>query len=468
MEVIKINLDPKKNEDYARFMDLKRLPRYEVKGNTIFTDAISYNSVFGGDEWGVISVSNNMLFDYQQWTVNKALKQRRFAPFLDCGFGKTAIILHWADAIARKIGKVILLCPLQVLQEFMNDAKKFGIKSQITNLRETSGQWSEGIGILNYESMRDIDMSGVCGIALDESSILKNGDGQTKNWLCGLAKNIEYRLACSATPAPNEQAEYAGHAVFLGVCDTEKEFYSSFFRKDGTEWILKSHAVGPFYESLSTWACYIADPMALGFERGGYLDEEPEYIEVEISGGPETTTLFKATAGLADMREIERYRCLTDTPRFNYVVETAKKYKCIVWCTRNDEEANVHAAIEGSALITGKTPVEKRVEIINAFRNGEINCIVSKPDVLGWGVNLQQAEAHIVSGYDHSFEAFYQMIKRSHRFPREGRLKVFIPITESEWPIYEVIKKKLATFKRDVTELQKRFSLNQIEHQQAA
>ena len=129
----------------------------------------------------------------------------------------------------------------------------------------------------------------------------------------------------------------------------------------------------------------------------------------------------------------------------------------IVWCNRNDEESAFKKNIANSALITGSTPIEQRIEYIDAFRSGEINTLISKPKILGWGVNLQQANAHVYSGYDFSFEAMYQAVRRSHRYGRKGRLKVFFPMIEAERPIYEVIRQKMGTFEQDVINLQNQF-----------
>lgn len=459
--MITIPIDTNTLQGYQTFMKCKSLPFYKVEGSSVITDQESYNLVFKVEQENELSVSDSRLFDYQGHVINIALDRKRYAAFLDCGLGKTAIILFWAQAVATK-GKVLLLCPLSVINEFFNDAEKFGITVPITNLRETGGTWDSGIGIWNYENIKDLDLRGVSGIALDESSVLKNGDGKTKKWLCSLSSLIEYKIACSATPAPNEQSEYASHAVFLGVSNTNKEFYSRYFRKDGNKWILKDHANKPFYQNLSTWACYIHNPKLLGFECGGYLDEQPDYIEKRLPGQVDLDQglLFSASAGLGDARKVFKFRCDPNTRRFQYCVEKAKKYRSIVWCNRNDEERAFAKAIPNSCLITGATPIEKRVEYIDAFRRGEINTLISKPSILGWGVNLQQAEAHIYSGYDFSFESLYQAIRRSHRYGRIGRLKVFIPMIEAERPIYETIRRKMSTFEDDVIKLQNQFGLN--------
>lgn len=456
--MVRIPLDPRNPADYAKFIECKRLPSYSVVGKDVHTTKEAYDWLFNKSKQAPVKVESKYLFNYQTMVVNVALKRKVYAPFLDCGLGKTAIILHWAQALSN-IGKVLILCPLQVIGEFYNDFQKFGIDGQLTNLRETGGKWESGIAIVNYEYERQIDLSGVIGIALDESSILKNGDGKTKQWLCDLASNIEYRLACSATPAPNDHSEYASHAVFLGLTKTNKEFYSRFFRKDGNDWVLKAHAVAPFYEYLSSFSCYIQNPTLLGFECGGYLEDDPEIIEVSLPGGEHLNGdyLFQMSAGLSESMPVFRYRQEVGTPRFDFVVETAMQYHSIVWCKRNEEEANFSKHIPNSAVITGKTPIDKRVEILDKWRKKEIGCIISKPEILGWGVNMQQAEAHIYSGYCHSFEKFYQAVRRSHRYGRQGRLKVFIPKIAAEEPIFDILKEKIKTFKNDVRSLQDAF-----------
>lgn len=458
--MITIPINTSTLEGYNTFLKCKTLPFYKVEDHNVITDQESYNMVFRVEQKNELQVNESGLFDYQNHIINTALDRKRYAAFLDCGLGKTAITLFWAQEVCKK-GKVLILCPLSVIGEFFNDHRKFRINTPITNLRETTGQWSEGIGIWNYENVKDLNLRGVAGIALDESSVLKNGDGITKKWLCKTSSLIEYKLACSATPAPNEQSEYASHAVFLGVSNTNKEFYSRYFRKDGNNWILKDHARTPFYQNLATWACYIHNPELLGFECGGFLKEQPEYIEERLPGNVslDQGLLFSASAGLKEAMKVYRFRYKTDSERFKYCVEQATNHRSIVWCNRNAEENAYAKAIPNSRLITGSTPIEKRVEYIEQFRNGEINTLISKAKILGWGVNLQQAEAHIYSGYDFSFESFYQAIRRSHRYGRKGRLKVFIPMIEAERPIYETIRRKMVTFEEDVIRLQDQFNI---------
>lgn len=439
---------------YQQFIECKKLPKYEVKGNKVITDEESWRAVFGDGFKSKASSDRHHgnMFDYQREITDRALRQKRYAAFLDCGLGKTRIELAYADSVP---GRVLFLCPLAVLKDVEDEASAMGIG--ISCLRR--GPWTEKIGLMNFEAMRAIDMRGVSGIVIDESSILKNGDGAIREYLTELAAGIEYRLCASATPSPNDQSEYATHSVLLGYSASLKEFYSRFFRKEGTDWILKPHAVEPFYHNLAAWSCYIKSPSALGFQRGGELDHEPNYIQLETSDldWMPIGSLFANDMSLQDAGKIfGAFRASEDTERFQAALNAIKGKRAIIWCKRNDEE-DLFKRHTKATIINGSTPEEERIEIIAAFRKGEINQIISKPKVLGFGVNLPQAEAMLYSGYDHSFEQFYQAVRRSHRYGRKGVLDVYIPMAQCEKPIWSTIERKIKTFENDCRELQARF-----------
>lgn len=448
---IPITLD---HEGYKKFIECKKLPRYEVKGNVVITDAQSFDYVFHGKSLDSLKCSTeaHKLFDYQMDIVNIALQRKRYASFLDCGLGKTRIELAWADSIGER---VIFQCPLAVMQDVEDEAARMGIG--ISNLRK--GKWDERIGLINFESMREIDMRGVKGGVLDESSILKNGDGVIREYLTDLYAGLEYRLAASATPSPNDQSEYATHSMFLGYSASLKEFYSRFFRKDGTDWFLKPHATEAFYNHLASWACYIKSPSKLGYQRGGELDHEPNYIQIEASdiGFMPDGKMFSVGMSLGDAGKVfGKFRSDVSSDRFAKSCAAIQGKRAIVWCSRNSEEDAFAHETKGT-VINGDTHIEKRIEIINAFRTGEIKTLISKPKVLGFGVNIPQAECHLYSGYDFSFEKFYQAVRRSHRFGRDGVLDVFIPVAECERPVWESLADKLKTFEADCEQLQARF-----------
>lgn len=452
-------------QSYRKYKKLKDLSTYKVKGNSIITEKNSLNALYFNTNKSEFEVNDSFAYDYQLYTVNRALYQKRFGNFKDCGLGKMLELLLFSREVAKK-GKVLFLCPLQTLQETINDRDKFNIDIDINNLRETNTT-KAGINILNYESLKDIDLSGFSGIVLDEGSILKNASGRTSKWLRDLASNIEYLMDASATPAPNNHAEYAPHAVWLGYSKSVSEFYSRFFRQQGNKWQLKDWAVDDFYQFLSSFMIYIQNPTKLGFKKGGFLTEKPqyEYLRSRIDNSERYIgqSLFPTKLSFQQKNLIyNELRSNQNTERFEQSLNKAKEYKSIIWCSRNNEERAFYNALknDGYHLITGTTKVEKRVELYDAFRDGQINGLISKPKVSGWGINLQQAEAHIFSGYNDSFEAIYQAVRRSHRNGRKGRLKVFFPVTNVETSIIDSTMLKLKNFESDVERVQSKFKID--------
>lgn len=459
MSTVTIPIDTKTIDGYNMFIKCKELPQYKIVGNSVLTDDISYSYIFGSESDSKIAHNKHKIeFDYQGYVVNKALEQRRYAAFLDCGLGKTIIELLFIHDVVNKFKmKGVIFAPLSVIEDIQRECMRlYGYR--MSNLRKE--EWKTDIAIINFENMKTIDMRNVCCSVLDESSILKSGDGAIADYLTESNINVRYKLACSATPSPNDQTEYASHAVYLNKSATLKEFYSRFFVKDGTEWRMKGHAQDAFYNYLKSFACYIKSPTSLGFQRGAELDCEPEYIIQDSYPDqkymPEGK-LFSDCVSMLDSKKIfTDLRCDTTQERFINAVEAVKNDRCIIWCSRNDEE-KTFARHFNAQVINGQTPIEKRIEIVDAFKSGAIDKIVSKPKVLGFGVNIQEAESHLYSGYDFSFEKLYQCVRRSHRYGRIGRLKVVVPVSEPEKPIWGTLKRKLDTFESDVKELQNRF-----------
>jgi hypothetical protein len=272
-----ILIDTKTIDGYNLFLKCKKLPRYKIVGSSVITDEKSYQYVFGGKDIRTVKhLKHKIEFDYQSYVIERALQREKFAAFLDCGLGKTIIELVFAHSVINSIGgKGIIYCPLSVLEDIQRECNRlYGYR--MSNLRHD--EWKTDIAIINYEGMKPVDTKNVTVAVLDESGILKSGDGETCKYLTDSVKNVKFRMACSATPSPNDQTEYASHAVWLGISNTLKEFYSKFFVKDGTEWRMKAHAKDSFYDFLKSWACYIQSPSSLGFEIGAELPEEPNYI----------------------------------------------------------------------------------------------------------------------------------------------------------------------------------------------
>lgn len=459
MNNIRIDI-PATPDGYKTFIRCKKLPAYRVEGRTVITDPVSYAAIFGGAGDTVdITGTAPHLMPFQSELVQLALERKMFAIFADCGLGKTPMSLAWAHHVARH-GKVLILCPLAVLKQWKKEARKFhGI--DLVDLR-AGEKWSDGIAILNWESRRDIDLRGVRGIVVDESSILKNADGETSRWLCDIAAGLDHRLAVSATPAPNSHFEYATHARFLGRATTVKEYAARFFKKDGVNWVLRGHAIGPFYDNLSTWASYIHSPRSLGYTESTEMPDEPEYIydRVGLHEGFESATgeMFASAAISADRSRVFGEVRHSRGPRLDAICERATGKRCVVWVLRNEEERVISRALPGRVgVVNGSMSIEERVEVIDAYRDGQLDHLVAKPSVMGWGVNLPECDDMIYSGFDYSFEGFYQAIRRAHRYGREGRLKVYIPYTDPEAPLLTAIREKTARFREDCIQMQNRF-----------
>jgi superfamily II DNA or RNA helicase len=445
---------------YDLFIGCKRLATYRVEGRTVITDATSYAAIFGGDidTRSIVSDAPHLM-DFQTYLVQRALDRRRFAIFADCGLGKTAMFLAWAHAV-EKHGKVLILCPLAVLKQIKRESERFH-GTTLVDLRAGEA-WTSGLAIMNYESRRDIDMRGVAGIILDESSILKNDAGETRDFLISLSANIPYRLATSATPAPNDHAEYASHAVFLGYARTAKEFYSQFFRKDGTDWILRGHAIEPFYRNLSAWSTYIHSPRALGFKQTTEMGDEPDYVfqNVPVHSGfkPKSGNMFASAESAEDRSAVFGELRSTPGPRLSAIGEYLEGKRGIIWCGRNAEEDAIrHMLGKDVPVVNGAMPVEERVEIVDAYRAGSIRHIISKPKVLGFGVNIPECDHMVYSGFGWSFEQVYQAVRRAHRYGRKGRLEVMFPFTDPEAPVLQVLREKMDRFSGDVQIMQGRF-----------
>ena len=233
-DIIVIEIDTKTYDGYETFIKCKNLPKYTISGNKVITDKLSFNYTFGGLDVNIpkhTPAKNE--FDYQKYVVEKALERERYAAALECGLGKCRISLSFAHDVADYTKKKVLyICPLQVMEDTQRECDRvFGYR--MSNLRNEP--WKSDVALINYESLRQIDMKDVSGIVLDESSILKGSDSQTRKYLTDLASSVRFRLAASATPSPNDQTEYGTHAVWLGQASTLKEYYSRYFRKDGVK-----------------------------------------------------------------------------------------------------------------------------------------------------------------------------------------------------------------------------------------
>lgn len=483
-------------EGYRRFLACKRLPEFQLDfaedtETYRLTTPARFGHIIGitetGGERGDLEYEP-FLWDYQRAICRVALGAKRFAVWADCGLGKTLIFLEFArHVVYRTGGRVLILSPLQIIAQTMEEAQRFYGEYRIERLdsRADLERWcveGEGVAITNYEKM----IAGVCpemrhcaGLIADESSILKTGGGVIKWNLVKSARGIEYKMSCTATPAPNDVMEYASQAAFLEKLRNEGEILWTWFVRDKSgEWRIRPHALDAFYRFMSGWSIYLHSPVAYGFKDNVKAIPEPVILNhvvapTEDQSRFETQHAMEATGDMfaSERMGIELRSKLSQAAKGFYYTddgavridsekprlvarivreELAAGLQVLVW-TVFDEEGEIIAedlgGVDWVAILSGKTPQKRRTEIIEDFRKGRISVLISKAKMLGYGINFQNCGSMIFSGWNDSFEQWYQAIRRAFRYGQTRRLRVHVPCIESlEGKMLQNVMGKAARF----------------------
>jgi superfamily II DNA or RNA helicase len=494
---------------YADYLRIKRIPNYSVVRNNgyyeihfdpiylhLLDDRLSASGLEARDLPG-------FLFDYQAFIVAKlAIKRRRFAVFADCGLGKTLVIHELARQIVPHLAggrKVLVASPLHVLPQTIAEEERFYGSRTMANVRELGLEaWLEGdsrVGIVNYDCFRRDrsallrDRLGV--LMLDESSILKRRSGVIADNLIRSSKGVPWRFCFSATPAPNDDKEYATHAEFLGVVPSYKSFFSRFFTRGRVgEWLILPHARAAFYRFLASWSIYLRSPAAYGF-ADNLKDLQPyELVEVPVPltgeqhrwmlgcQGEGQLSMFVEPGGVRERarfaqisrgflyhgrganREVEHVPSLKP----HKVVEVAMKHLArgeqgIVW-TQFDEEGRILARLLGERGVAlhhlfGDLDGDLELAMLEDFKAGRVQVLISKERRLGYGLNLQAAGFLVYSAITDSFESFYQSLRRAYRYGQRRRLRVYVVYTPLEEPILRNMLAKQRRYEDDVARMER-------------
>lgn len=402
-----------------------------------------------------------MLFPFQRDITVWACKKGRAAVFADTGLGKTFIQLEWARMMDQM---TLIVAPLSVARQTVREGAK--INCDVRYVRSQAEVTPEHcIYITNYEMLEHFDAAAFGAVVLDESSILKSLDGKTRQKLTEMFADTPYRLACTATPAPNDRAEIGNHSEFLGYATTaemlamffihankiiETEVNGRVFRRklgndNGQEWRLKHHAHDAFFRWLSSWAMSIRKPSDLGYDDNGYilppLTITPHWLDHDYV--PDDSLVFTGLKGVTNRRKVRR--STTDT-RINAAAALVNNSdgQWLVWTDLNDESARITAMIPGAVEVKGADDPEYKAAMIEAFQDGQFRVLVTKPRIAGFGMNFQNAPNQCFVGLNDSWEQFYQAIRRSYRFGQTQPVNVHIVLTEIEREIYDNIMRKEA------------------------
>lgn len=411
-----------------------------------FLTAKSQYSEFAGFEplW-----MPDYLFDFQKALTEWAIRKGRCAMFEDCGMGKTIQELVWAQNIVKKENKpVLIVTPLAVSYQTIREGEKFGIECQ----RSTNGKVAGDITVTNYEQLHHFDANDFIGVVCDESSILKNFDGVRKGIVTEFLRTRPYRLLATATAAPNDYIELGTTSEALGELgymdmltrffkNQQESIATNRFHGELAKWRFKKHAEQPFWKWVCSWARALRRPSDLGFDDGDFI--LPQLIErqtiLEHAKTLPGELFSKVAVGLKEQREERR---VTLTERCEKAAELAShKKSALVWCHLNPEGDLLEKLIPGAVQVSGSDSDDKKEEIFLAFTAGQIRCLVTKPKIGAWGLNFQHC-AHMTFFPSHSFEQYYQGVRRCWRFGQKRPVVVDIVTTPGEASVLKNLQRK--------------------------
>lgn len=374
-----------------------------------------------------------LLFDFQKDLVWWSLKKGRAALFASTGLGKTFMQVEWAQKVHEHTGgNVLMLAPLAVSMQTVREAAKLGIT---VNPCRKQSDVKPGVNITNYEMLGHFDPESFTGVVIDESSILKSFDGKLRQQITESFSNTPFRLSATATPAPNDYMELGTQAEFLGVI-RRSEMLAMFFTHDGSDtskWRLKGHAQKRFWEWVASWAAVVTKPSDLGYEDGKFNLPELTVHEVMIeSGQPLDGALFTVEAvGLAEQRAAAKQTMQDRVNACAEMVNSSDK-SFLVWCNLNSESDALKRAIPDAVEVKGSDSNEHKERAALGFANGEIRVLVSKPSIFGFGLNFQICNQMAFVGLSHSFEQYYQAVRRCWRFGQDNPVDVHIITSDLE------------------------------------
>lgn len=393
---------------------------------------------------------NPMLFDFQADLVRWAIRKGRAGLFEDCGLGKTPQQLEWARQVARHTGlPVLIFAPLSVSLQTQREGLKFGIPVTICRMQ---ADLQPGVNITNYEKLEHFSPEGLGGVVLDESSILKGFDGSTRKALTAFASSLPYRLCCTATPAPNDYMELGNHAEFLGVM-TLQEMLATFFVHDGGEtskWRLKGHAQSEFWKWVCSWAVALRRPSDIGYDDGKFKLPELRMHQITVPTDlVEEGLLFPVEAKTLQERRGARKASLEPRVKACADIVNADHDAWLIWCNLNAESAALTRAVDSAVEVTGSDSDSHKETSALKFAAGEIDRLVSKPVIFGYGMNFQACHKVAFVGLSDSYEQFYQAIRRCWRFGQEHPVDCYVIVSETEGAVVRNIERK----EREATEM---------------
>lgn len=383
---------------------------------------------------------SDVLFPFQRDIVAWALRRGRGAVFADCGLGKTLMQLEWARVVHEVTGKpVLILAPLAVAEQSEREARRFGLPGIYARR-----PMDTPVTLTNYELLDHFDLSAYSGVVLDESSILKAYDGATRTAIIEACQSVPYRLACTATPAPNDFMELGNHAEFLAVL-TRAEMLATFFVHDGSEtqtWRLKGHATADFWRWLASWSVMLRRPQDLGYDGTGY-DLPPLTVHHEVVGATAwEDTLFAMDALTLQERITARRETILERATRTAELVNSTPGPWVVWCGLNAEADAFRKLCPDAREVRGSDDYEVKRQTLADFSDGKIRVLLTKASIAGHGMNWQHCAQMAFLGVSDSWEQYYQAIRRCWRFGQGSPVHVYVIASDREGQVVQNLSRK--------------------------
>jgi hypothetical protein len=513
-DILRLRFDRWDAESYALFLRTKTLPEhavlydeatdaYTVEAPARFAGLLGFQLPATDRGWAAMPAH---LFDYQVFFTRVALEAKRYAVWADTGLGKTPIELEWARQVHHRTGgKVLMVYLLNLIPQVLEMAEVFypggSLALQVLATREEMVEWcrtGRGIALVNPEKFIPRDgqelipeITHCAGVAIDESSLLKTGGGAIKWALIKSCRGVEYKLSCTATPAPNDPIEYASQASWLEKIRDEGEVIWTYFIRDSEgEWKVKDHALPAFYRFLSGWSCYVRQPARYGFgdnlkdlpapqrfehaipvtrQQHAYLSKIPDaqgqtsIVEPTKQDLVARTKLAQLSSGFVYQKDCKARRVASGKPGFIADLvrrELAEGLQVLVW-TQFDETAEILDELlldlaPGIETLTGGVPLISRPGIIDRFKAGETRALITRPRLLGFGTNLQCCGSMVFADLNDSYEQVYQAERRAFRYGQTRSVRFHFPIVpELQGAVWQNLERKRSTFERDVARMER-------------
>lgn len=433
----------------------RKVKSSEPEGTADYASFLAKKSQIGGMHGFEPLWMPDFLRDFQRALVGWAIRTGRAAIFADCGLGKGPMSLVYAENVVRKTnGNVLILAPLAVSHQFVSEGEKFGVEVK----RSIDGKPQGKITVTNYERLDKFDPDDYVGVVCDEISVVKHWSGATQKAVTRFLSKKAYRLGCTATPAPNDFIEMGTVSEAIGSM-TYTDMLATFFRQISDDekrkratatdiihskrlswrviqsfgqWAMRSHAFEPFWKWVSSWARACRKPSDLGDFSDAEFTLPPleRHDHVVTPKSPPPGYLWNVPAFGLNQERAERRRTLAE--RSELVVDLVKDSDCaVVWCHLNPEGDRLEKEIPGAVQVKGSQHMDEKEELILSFIRGESRVLVTKAKIAGLGLNLQRC-AHVVTFVDHSFEKFYQCVRRCWRFGQKRPVRLDVIATEGE------------------------------------